>query len=298
MAQGISGTLLTTSPLEIGMFQARLDRDTTTKCKLTPYRGRYIEINGYLVDIVSATYSWDTADDKINGSGASGGTGVSNTTLYYVYASNQSVSYAPSSLRLSTTAPTLVNGVKYLGASGDPSNWRFCGWAYFGSTAFFTDTDTQRFVVSQYNRKLARMFTCPAYADGNTTTTWTANSTTWAAANAGTGNKLEFIDNGEDSTFISAQLVHVSVASQYAALGIDVNTGGTATSPQRAQHGSTSQYGSNSLTYTLSPSEGYRTINMSYRTSSVASYTIEADEARNGASADPAMTYIEAEVWI
>jgi len=108
-----------------GLADVRLLRDSTTQISLNGLSGtsKLIEINGAYLDLSSAIVCL-TSDNLLSSTGADSGGAAAASTIYYVYASNASASFAPSDLRLSATAPT--NG--YLGASGNALNWRHVGW--------------------------------------------------------------------------------------------------------------------------------------------------------------------------
>ena len=121
------------------------------------------------------------------------GLGLSSATLYYVYiySSNGTLT-----LDVSTTAYVVQNGVR---VKNGVTTRRFIGWIYTVSTTMTEDSLINRYVINYYNRIDSPLFTCPAYNDNNSPTTYTTTSTTYVECNAGTNNKLNFISNSEDS---------------------------------------------------------------------------------------------------
>jgi len=128
------------------------------------------------------------------------------STLYYVYLSNANASYSPSSLRASATAPSLYNGIKDLGTSGNAAKWRFAGWARTNGSTQFVDSVSQRFVANYYNRVHKALFTCPGHVNDDSDTSWTFSGTSWQQMNGGSGNLLECVANGEDDVDVRLQL--------------------------------------------------------------------------------------------
>lgn len=100
------------------VFQARLNTalgGQSNTLTLLPYKGNQILVGGRVVTVPSLGLTRLVTDNIISGSGAdSGSPGIANS-LYYVYVSNNLATFSPSSIRLSSTPPVLVNGVKYLG---------------------------------------------------------------------------------------------------------------------------------------------------------------------------------------
>ncbi len=128
-----------------GLADVRLTRSSATQLELDGLAGKskLIEIDGEYVSLASAK-SVSTSDNIIAADGTDSGSGPAANQILYAYVSNSQVTYAPSSLRLSATAPT--NG--YLASSGNGRNWRHVGWAR-------TNTSTQfpanGHVVSRFN---------------------------------------------------------------------------------------------------------------------------------------------------
>lgn len=178
-------------------FQGRLQRDSTTQISLQRYGGDIVEVNGANVSIGSSGLTLAPSTHRIDNLGDEVASGMATNTLYYIYISNSSASYAPSSLRASTTAPQSYNGVKYLGTTGNAANWRFVGYAKTngtGTNGEFVDTETQRFVINYYNKRHRSLRVTEV------TNTWTYGGG-WRSWNNSTANRVEFIANGEDLVF-------------------------------------------------------------------------------------------------
>jgi hypothetical protein len=274
-------------------MQGRIQWDSTTQVSLQRYIGDTVEVNGLNLSMGSSGIALKTSDDLINSDG-SDNTGVSMvaSTLYYVYLSNANASPFPTQLRASATKYVSVNGVRYLGSSGNAANWRFIGYVRTDGSTHFVDSDTQRFVVNYYNRRLARLFSCPGYVNDNLQTSYTTASTTWVAANGGTGAKLEYIANGEDAIDVCCSGFSIGVGTN---VGVAVEEDSANNIPMEAE----TNTGVVSFTgqYTRTPAEGYRYEQLMIKTTS-GTATYGADNTRQGASADPALTYITASVMI
>lgn len=116
-----------------------LTRTSTTRMALTApganFLGeQYVVVNGLYVDLSTAK-TVDTSGASVVHTIASDGTDSTEnpavSTLYHVYLSNASASYAASSVRLSATAPT----TGYLATSGNGRNWRHVGAVYLDGSA-------------------------------------------------------------------------------------------------------------------------------------------------------------------
>ncbi len=277
-------------------FQGRLQWDSTAGVSLQRYGGDTVDVNGTGVSLGASGIQLLTTDNLITSAGGDAGSAMLASTLYYVYLSNSSASTFPVDLRASATAPSFFNGVKYLGTSGNAANWRFVGWVRTDGSTQFVDSDTQRFVVNYFNRQRKRLFTCPGYSNNNTKTSYT-RAGNWAAANGGSGSKIEFIANGEDSvrSQIQAAMICLNNVEPYAGIGID-----TTTSPVRCcwmvGNSTTGSVGAtNVCAHTEVLSEGYHSADLLVACNT-GTATYFADGDRNGASADPYLTYIEAEI--
>jgi hypothetical protein len=208
------------------------------------------------------------------------------STLYYVYLSNSNATTFASSLRGSTTARTSFNGIRYLGASGNASNWRFIGYVRTDGSTHFVDSLTQRFVINYYNRRVLPLHTDPGYNNDNSETTYSTSSTTYTEGNGGTGSKVEFIANGEDGSNYQATFVIVT-ASGVATRG-GVGEDSTSSAKVSAIVGPSMRSSMTVHNSTLF-SEGYHYLTMLVKTDS-GTPSIYADQSRDGSGADPEAT--------
>lgn len=279
----------------VGAFQGRLQRDSTTQISIQRYQGDIVEVNGTSVSLGASGIALQTTDNLITSTGADSGGAMAASTLYYVYVSNSSVGPFASDLRASTTAPSLFNGIKYLGTSGNAANWRFVGWVRTNSSTQFVDSETQRFVINYYNRRSLRLYTSPGYNDNNLSTTWTTSSTTWTGANAGTGNRVEFIGNGEDpADYWGGGTSHMDVTFQEVFLGVAENASTAIRVASFASAGASDRRHIG-VKGTFAAQEGYAYLDLMVAVASNTA-TFYADFTRLGASSDPAVTYLEARV--
>lgn len=281
----------------VNAFQGRLQRNSDSILSLQRYAGDVVEVNGANVSLGSSGIEFDKVNDNlITSTGADSGSKTAASTLYYVYVSNASASPFSSDLRLSTTAPSLYNGVKYLGTSGNAANWRFVGWVMTDASNTFQDSDTQRLVCNYWNRVRKRLYTCPAYSNDGAETSYTVAATSFTAVNGGTGSKLEFISNNEDATvYYMTAVVHGSGNWMY--VGVGENTTSTAAVCGKSQNLATPWYVTQSATRAVVFAEGYNHINL-IAAADVTGVLLIADTIRLGGSTDPACTYLAAEVMV
>lgn len=272
-------------------FEGRLSRTSSTQCTLAGFgRGEVIEIDGDSILISSlSSANLDTTANLLSSTGTDSGGAMGASTLYYVYVSSPTASFAASSVRASATAPSLLNGVYYLATSGNGAKWRFVGWTRTNGSTQFVDTETQRFVINFYNQRPLHLFSCPGYNDNNTQTSYTFTSTTWQAANGGTGSKIEWIADGMHSAeFHASGLLGTSGGNAFIGIGID--------STANAKVGGFANLGTfatPSLTWAETPAAGYHAADLLQRVSA-GTGTFYADEVRGGSATDPRYTYIEA----
>ena len=188
------------------------------------------------------------------------------------------------------TALTTQNGV--LSKTGALTR-RYLGTFRTTSTTATEDSALKRFVWNYYNRAARQLFSCPAYNNADANTTWTSASTTWAAANGGTGSKVECVIGwAEDAVDI-----HVAMEADNdglngrcsAGAGIDSVTSVTAIASVRSFVAGNSS--ADSVDYIYVPAVGYHHFNLLVRVSG-GTGTWVADLARSGAAADPYTTYI------
>ena len=274
------------------LFQARLDTVDGVSGTLTlrQYAGNKVVVAGLTVSVSSSGLSVDVTDNLIDAAGADAGAPPSPSTLYYVYISNRRSPFSPESIRLSATPPVLVNGVKYLGASGNALNWRFVGWVQPNATPEFESTTVNRLIVNYYNKRALSILVNPGYVNDDAYTSYLISSATFQKIHADAEGS--FISNGEDAVALT--------------LNYMVNTGG---------HGGNNLigmgFGSDYLTsprvcFTLQPdfngnrgalaysgleAEGLVPISL-LGVCSTGTDEIYADSARFGAVADPRSTMI------
>jgi hypothetical protein len=277
------------------VFEGYMQRDSATQISLQRAKGKAVIVNGEPVGIPSAGLTRDNDDNRIAGDGTDAGASLAVDTLYYVYVSNSRASFSPNSIRFSTVAPTLLQGVNYLAASGNGANWRFVGWIRTisnGGTPNFADSDTQRLVVNYYNRRKKKLFSCPGYTDDNAFTQISLTATSFAPLNGGTGDKLEYIANGEDEITID---IHASILPGAANVLIGIGDNSTTDATVAALIGAgTIIPASRELRTT--PAAGYRAAHFLATNQAAATATIYFDGIRLGGAADPAITYIAGEI--
>lgn len=201
------------------LFQARLltANNIGPTLKLGQYNGNKVVVSGQTVNIPQTGLARDVADNLISAAGADSGAPGAANTLYYVYISNQKASFSPSSIRLSATPPSFVNGVKYLGNTGNALNWRFVGWVRLNATPNFESSDKNRLIINYYNR-----LNLPLRADASADfTTSTAPFTQVDPAGSLTVN---FISNGEDSVSLGNNHLASSANTTIWAIGLGVDS--------------------------------------------------------------------------
>jgi hypothetical protein len=289
MAGGGSGI-----PVFRNVFEARLRTDisgagTTGTLTLLPYAGNRIEVNGLMVPVPALGMTRLVTDNLINAAGGDSGAPGAANTLYYVYVSNPAATFSPSSIRLSATAPSLVNGVRYLGLAGNALNWRFVGWVRLNATPNFESSQANRLIVNYYNRERLTLFTCPAYVDDNLSNSYTFNSTTWLALNAGVGSRVSYIANGEDAqSFDCSYRMAVAASQATGGLGVD-----SVTTSKFCAFSAVSPPDSNlSGSYAEIGAEGYHTADLLGLCVPAAVVTVFADDLRRGGTSDPFATYL------
>lgn len=283
----------------------RLMYSSATQVALRPIGGDHVEINGDIETFATGVVC-NNSENRIDSTGANAGAALANSTLYYAYISNSSASYAASSLRLSTVAPTgLYSGYDlttalaakiyddfYLGLSGNALNWRFVGLVRTNSSGQFSDSLTERFVRSYYNRAPFALFSSPGYNNNNAQNTFTFSSGTWAALNGGTGTDVGFVCFPDDVIHGSVSAYsYNSGSTNYHLVGIaldgstDIRTQGGFQTTNADQI--TAHYAFTGLT------AGYHYLRMMGRVTG-GTGTWVSDDGRGGATADIASTYIAA----
>lgn len=192
------------------IFEVRLrtnQNGTTGTLEILPFEGNRLLVSNSLVTLGLSGLTLSVSDHLISSTGLDAGAGPAAGTLYYAYVSNEQASVFPESLRLSSTSPGLINGVKYLGTSGNATKWRFVGWVRTNGTPQFESSVTNRFIINQYNRLNLDMSVCPGYLNDGSATFYSIVSTTWRELNFYVGggvSRLSFVSNGEDSVTYTA----------------------------------------------------------------------------------------------
>lgn len=233
--------------------------------------------------------------------GTDAGTTPSVDTLYHVYISNSGASFAPSSMRLSTTAPTALNGVKYLATTGNGAKWRFAGWAYTfdnGSGAELWDDPLRRLVVNYYNRKVECIGTAVNYTNDNALSYWTKSSATYTYYGTTQGNsQLQVISNGEDAidSFLQPGFVTCTAGDCIFGLAIDGNDPAPSTGHNSSVSGPEVTQGNYMVRRIDTLAAGYHTIVGVVTGTTVNIYS---DVARTGATADPKSAKLQASIMV
>lgn len=290
------------SSITIGsLFEARLQRDSATQISVRPYKGRFIGVNGEIVDVLGG-FTLSNVANLIDGAGADTGAGPAINTLYYCYVSNTKATFSPSGIRLSGTPPSLVGGVKYLNVGGNGLNWRFVGWVYTisnGGVANFVDNrgtgganTPQRFIVNYYNRILVGMLCCPSYANDNAATFYTVapGLGAWGAIDAANYNS-EFISNGEDAVHFDLAVSVRTISVAYFGVG-ETSITVPATQIIAVTANETVSAGSD-----YNPPEGNNYLSMMCINFN-AQATVYADLGRNGTAVDEYSTYLTSSVFV
>lgn len=269
-------------------FGGRVERTSASIITLAPYNDIYVAVGrGTEWLDISAGITCDVADKLINADGTEAAGAMAASTFYYLYVSSLTASYAPGDLRGSATAPTKWNGTYHLATSGNGAKWRFVGWVRTIAGPAFADSVTQRLVINYYNRLNLPMEVCPGYVNDNVQNTYAFPAGNYGLIHA--AGLLEFISNGEDDydfTFHMTGFSDVGVAR----IGIGDNSN---TQPYFASH--MGFIGSNvNVTHRLKKSAavGYRQASMLAQSDAGNTITVMADDTRQGAAADPRVTYM------
>ncbi len=293
-----TGTIEVTHASEFG---GRVRWTSTTSLVLESYTSSEVTVNGYGVGLGSSGISLTTAENLISSTGTDAGAAMGASTVYYIYVSNSQASFAASDVRASTTAPTnLTAGTHpavgyYLGSSGNALHWRYCGVCRTNGSTQFVDSETQRFVINHHNQIPLRLFTCPAYNDNSTISTpYTTANTTWVAANAGTGSKVEWLQDARTNNpvFLSAYMMSLNSGANatYCGIGVDSTSNSNVIARTVGTSGETA-----SCEWSLVPTIGYHAADLLICVSGgTGSYYADIDDF--GGSDDSRSTYLK--VWI
>jgi hypothetical protein len=166
------------------------------------------------------------------------------------------------------------------------------GQTQLNGSSQFVDDATNRNLSSYFNRRPKTVLLTPGYSDGNSQTTYTTTSTSWTAANGGTGATGSYISNGEDAVDITAHAFLHNSGANWTNAGIGDNSATDATVAM-AEFGTVGSSASCRLVST--PAAGYRTVVMLVAVSG-GTGTFYADFGRYGAAADVRSTYLTAVV--
>jgi hypothetical protein len=278
--------------LVASLFQARLQVDSTTQISLQRFAGQYVYVNGELVDPTASGFTLANSANLISSTGTDSGGAPAADTLYYCYVSNSKSTFAASGIRLSATASSLYNGVKYLATSGNGLHWRFVGWVRMNGSTQFTNSSAARHAVNYYNRRKLSILVAPGYVDDNALSTYTTTSTTFTPANGGTGSQSTYIANGEDVAEFRLNVLVGNSGANACYGGIGDNSTANAIVSEQMQGTAITSF---SASWSSTPAEGYRTINLLISVSA-GTGTYYADNTRRGSAADPYATFIEGTV--
>lgn len=209
----------------IAPFQARLVRGSASRLDLVPAAGSLISVEDDILT-VETSITCDLTDNLITAAGADAGAApAAAALLYHAYVSNTDAFPFPLDLRLSLTAPTLINGVAYLGAAGtNAAHWRHVGWVFTTATPALVDTNARRQVVSRYNPVSVVQQMNPGYVDNDTNTPLANNNAAYALINAGADDNFFFIGNGDAVPLMAAATIRtIGAAECYFALAVGIN---------------------------------------------------------------------------
>lgn len=281
--------------------RVRLERLSATVLQLSAIGPPFIA-DAMLGDLAWNPYSVDaTTAFELDADGThDSGRPIAASTFYYVYAVNGGV--FDHKLGLSAQAPGSSNtGAYWLDTALNGVIARLVGWCYTSAAVQFTDTDAARHVISYFGRRKKLLFSCPGYADGNTKTTLAAlNNAVFGPINGGAGDKVSYIANGEDAIELAAVFTINAALTAVCLVGVSEEAfGAGATSP--AVVGSIGNLAlaasSVAVAHVDAPAAvGHRQADLVAMTNA-ANVVFVADQARTGAAADPAATYIVGSVW-
>ncbi len=193
-----------------------------------------------------------------------------------------------------TDALTIQDGIRV--KSSDATR-RYVGTIRATASDSTEDGRTKRFVLNYYNRFPEKLFACPAYNNNNAETTYSGGaSSSFAAANSGVGNRIEFLSNGEDE--VTFGLVAQAYASSATGVQFGISDNGSATGVKWEAQGTASSSSRSQLSVEAAQvfTEGYAKLDLFVANSNSATMTIVADNARAGASQDPYATWVYARI--
>jgi len=187
------------------------------------------------------------------------------------------------------TAVTLQDG-RYC-KSGDKTRL-LLGSIYTTGTTTTEDSQVNRYVGNVYNAVPLRMFSCPAYVDNNTVTSYSHTSTTWIEANGGTGSRANYMLPLPAMVSIGIQAVGDPAGATSIGAGVG-NDSATTASIELLGVTSTRISASTVARFQQPPGKHYGALLLRV---SGGTATIYADNNRSGGASDPALTHIHGEV--
>jgi hypothetical protein len=284
-----------------GLSNIRLVYAGATTLSISILDGDTTPINGNEFHGAALSPILNTTDHTITSAAADSGAGMGASTMYYIYWCL--AGFAANAMAASTTKPSLnSSNVPVLGTSGNAASCLFIGWAYTNGSTQFSDDEANRLVVSYYNRRRTRIRLRPGYSDGNTQSNILVNTTNWTKVNGGTGDVAQWIDcYGQQIT--GAANYCLNTAST-AVIGAGVgDTGATRIDAATNFPNGAAVSSSSAVPFVIAGAVSsvtgtavLNTVAMLARTGATAQ-RFNCDEARNGATADPPLTYLMAECW-
>lgn len=279
---------LATTP---GTFGGRLVAASGTVLDLRPFLGQLITVRDRQLLLQGTGVSNDiTADNLITATGADAAALPVAGSIYHVYVSESEAFPFPLSLRLSSTAPTAIDGINYLGAADNAARWLHCGWVRLSAGGQLVNTRTQRYVVNRYNQVFVPAECTPNYQDDNADDTWSINSAAWATVTVVNGtNSFSFLGDGSSLELDLFTTLLTPDVAQTAQVGIGVSVNGGATTMAAA-----CRFAAGAATAPVPG--GCRTVidtvegslyTVTFRAQCVGTAVFLADMVRNGAAADP-----------
>jgi hypothetical protein len=281
-----------------GQWGFRLGRDSATSVRLDPVGpttgvfGTYIPPDTVMPVIDLSTYHAMDLDGLNTGATVfSLGAGV-----VYVYWCNGG-DFA-GALGFSATSPSQYLGEYVLGAgTAITKSCLFIGMVYNDGTNAVIDLENKRYVWNFYNRHALPIAARPGYNDNNAATTFSRTLNAWGTLNAGTNDAAKFLSWDDSAGVLMIARFTLGAAAPAAVVQCGISAGST-TSPGAAGSFANAAASGTTLTvpYAYGVSKGLNTAQLLCYTANLAT-TFQADQARNGATADPCMTCLEGIVW-
>lgn len=304
---GQSAEFVDPTPGMLEVFNARMQRDSAVQISLQRYKGKTIGVKDEFVILPLAGFTRLAADHTIDGTGADTGVALALDTEYFVYVSNSKAAFSSLSIRCSLVAPSLVDGVKYLGVAGDALNWRFVGRVgtfnngvgapNFWDQAGGGTTKGKRLVVNYYNRlKKSIGFICQNYVNDNAKTTQALGAGPVAWTQLPGGVQSDFLSNGEDDIDLSYQTSAIISVGSIGGVGIQLDAANSPVVEGRIVNSVSEEAVSGDQK--VSVAEGHHTIFLVFSVQGGGTLTITVDDLRNGAAADPMVTGYSASIMV